>query len=164
MRYLFLGLFAVFLTGCSVATDIYDAQQLRIKNEKINKLNDKKFEEYGACFVSFDANVSLELLKNRNLTKKIGNGINKYGNYTEGFWIYTQTDQANTKVEIATMNDILILPLEVGAQVMSKSKKLGAIISDKGNLSVGYFSKNKFDCLERNDFANVSLVSSKLLD
>lgn len=155
--------FVSLLTGCSIATDINYNREANARNEEIRSENEKNFLKYGACFIAYDANVSLELLKNRDVKKKIGGGINKYGNYRDGFWIYTHRDLKNNRVEIATMDDIVFSPLKAGVNSMSKSKKLGAMISDAGNLSVGYFYVDKLNCLERENFGTVTLVDAELL-
>ncbi|WP_221887216.1 hypothetical protein, partial [Vibrio cholerae] len=156
--------FVLVLSGCSVATDIYESQKIKKENEAIQVKNRELFQEYQACLVEYDAYATIALLSQKNIKKRIGSGFDKYGNFQPGFWIYTSVNMASNSVEIATSEDIVILPLKNGSKSVSKSKKMGAFFSDTGDFNVVYFYTDEFNCLGREHFGEVKLVSKKWLE
>lgn len=142
----------LFTSACSLNKDTNRAHQINIQNENL-------FDENGACFIGYNANISFELLKKREVKKIIANDYQH-----SGFWIYTTPDLNKNTVDIATMDDIVTVPLKKDINVISKSKKFGAQISKTGELTIGYFYTSKFMCFRTNDLATTTIINSSLLE
>ncbi|PAR26844.1 hypothetical protein CGU00_17040 [Vibrio metoecus] len=150
----------LLLGGCQLT-------QPQSKNNDINEKNSALFDKYGACYVHYDTGISKELLMNRVLSRGVGfqrqsNGIV----YGSSFEIFTTPNYARRKIEVSTSNDYVELSMDEDSRAISKDRDLGAALTEKDGLSVGFFSTDKDYCLKNHTYWNggkVELVDIKVL-
>lgn len=140
-----IAITVMLLNGC-VITHEWERQK-EIEEEKqrvsqINKENEEKLKQYQACVVQYDTDISLELLKQRSISKIIGNDRRN-----SGFMVYTVPTGDGNNVDVSTTSDIVTIPLVSNKGGIASSKKFGARISADNTLIVAKFYTDLDKCL-----------------